>query len=86
MHIVGCGFHPSWQQAGVAQSKILRVPHPSRFCSGWGRSGGYPRPKLLPKYSYPTCTFVILTARRLAVGLGLGRWEYSCPSPRCRAR
>ena len=31
--------------------------------------------------SYLTCTFVILTARRLAVGLGLGRWEYRCPSP-----
>ena len=28
---------------------------------------GYPRPKLLPKYSYPTCTFVILTTVRAAV-------------------
>ena len=42
---------------------------------------GYLPARMLRKYSYPTCTFVILTARHLAVGLKLGRWEYRCPSP-----
>ena len=36
---------------------------------------------MLRKYSYPPCTFVILTAPRLAVGLELGSRAYWCPSP-----
>ena len=43
------------------------------------KARGYPARRRLRKYSYHTCTFVILTARRLAVGLKLGRWEYRCP-------
>jgi hypothetical protein len=44
--------------------------------------GGCPALKMLRKYSYLACTFVILTERRLAVGLGLGRCVYRsrhCP-------
>jgi len=46
---------------------------------------GYHPLETLRKYSYLTCTFVILTASRFAVGLGLGRWEYRCPHPSRRA-
>ena len=42
---------------------------------------GYPPAKKLLKYSYPTCTFVILTARRLAVGLELGPESTGVPYP-----
>ena len=48
---------------------------------GQRRAGGYPRPKSLRKYSYPTGTFVILTALRLAVGLGWGAGSISVPHP-----
>src|SRR5271165_3910354 len=53
---------------------------PKKTCAR-RRDAGYSSAKMLRKYSYPTCTFVILTARHLAVGLELGRWEYRCPSP-----
>ncbi len=62
-----------WAQSsvGVAQSKGLGL----RLCSplGWllPNPTGYPAPKLLLKYSYLPCTFVILT--NLATGLHLSR-------------
>ena len=41
---------------------------------------GYLARQMLRKYSYPTCTFVILTKRRLAVSLQLGRSGLRVPS------
>ncbi len=37
-----------------------------------GELGGYPRPKLLRRYSYPTCTFVILTGGDFVLRFELG--------------
>jgi hypothetical protein len=58
-----------------------RKAEPSTQESSGRRRAGYPPSQMLRKYSYPTCTFVILTARRLAVGFGLGRGAIRVPHP-----
>src|SRR5208337_5063770 len=47
-----------------------------------GSPPGYPTSKILRKYSYQTCTFVILTKRRLALGFGQGRCGIRVPHRR----
>ena len=45
----------------------------NRFSNSGATSSGYPLPKLLRKYSYLTCTFVILTGRLLGLSWNRAR-------------
>jgi hypothetical protein len=55
--------HESYKRALERLLRDLKAESPARLES----PVGYPRPELLRKYSYPTCTFVILTTARPAV-------------------